>query len=466
MSIAVSHPSPNAPRARSTKTIQGASATVSNDTPDISIDTRHMQHALALASRALGQSSPNPLVGCVIARGETVIGEGWHHGAGQPHAEIEALNSVTQGLRGATAYVTLEPCNHHGRTPPCSKALLDAGIARLVYALPDPNPVAAGGAARLAAAGITVEGGLLAEEAAHLNRFFLSSVVRQRPWVIAKSAHSLDGRVATREGHSQWITGDRAREQGHRIRQAVDAILVGPGTVIADNPSLDVRLPDTELPRAARRHPTPVIIDRQQRVPLDCRLLATADRPCIYVTATSSETPSTGSNGRSPTASHAATVAGNDGNRLETLRNRGHQPVLLPLRESGDFDLTELLHRLHELGIQSLLVEGGAAMHGAFADATLIDEFALFIAPLIIGGAGAPSAFGGTGPASLDDAMRLQALRCEALGDDWYLNGLSGSGMNLLERYHGADSFAQTSASRLSSSPAPAPAPAPAPEYL
>ncbi len=314
-------------------------------------DRAFMARALALAARGLYTTTPNPRVGCVIVRDGTVIGEGFHARAGHAHAEAAALADVqARGLdaRGATVYVNLEPCHHRGRTGPCSRALIDAKVARVVFAMRDPYGPAQGGAAALAAAGIVVEEGVLEDEARELNRGFVSNVTRGMPWVRSKIAASLDGRTALQDGASQWITGEAARADGHAWRARACAILTGVGTVTQDNPALTVRAVPTT------RQPLRVVIDRHGDTPRDARVLA--DDNALIVTAQPKPGVSFG--------------------RVEMLT--------LP-NADGRVDLAELMRTLSTRGINELHVEAGARLNGALLDAGLIDEFLVYLAPSIIG---------------------------------------------------------------------------------
>ncbi len=375
-----------------------------------------MQQALDLAARGAGCTTPNPLVGCVVVRDGVVLGEGWHARYGHHHAEVNALRSAASNTShpawrpdlkepltvGATLYVTLEPCNHHGLTPPCTQAIIDAGIAHVVYAMADPNPRAAGGAQRLSEHGIQLTQGVLGDEARFQNRFFLTHLSTRRPYVIAKSASSLDGRIATRTGHSQWITGPEARQRGHQLRQAVDAILVGADTVICDDPSLTVRLPSSQLDAADVRHPRPVVLDSTGRVPLSARLFDPSQSSRTLVLTT-----------RLMPAEHR-----------RTLEERGFDVLELPASEQGPgCDPRAVLDALGARGIQSLLLEGGASIHGAFRDAGLLDEVWCFIAPTLIGGQQARPAFAGLGSDSLDDATTLGDIQIETVGKDLLVRG-------------------------------------------
>lgn len=365
-----------------------------------------MQHALDLAARGTGCVSPNPLVGCVLVRDGDVIGEGWHQERGKGHAEVNALADARAKCvetAGATMYVTLEPCHHHGLTPPCTQAVIDAGITHVVFALADPNPKAAGGAQWLQQQGVQLTQGVLQKEARAQNRFFIKKIEGQRPYVIAKTATSLDGRIATRSGHSQWITGPEARERGHELRQAVDAIIVGADTVIADNPSLTVRLPALAYPPESIRHPRPVILDSTGRVPLHLTLLdgSLATRTIVMTSTQMS-------------AEHRAKLDAL-GHEIITIRPSNGNKVA---NASAGIDPASVLEALSQLGINSVLLEGGAKVHGTFRDAGLIDEVWAFLAPRIIGGQSAPAAFSAVGSDTLDDATELEDVQLECLGHD------------------------------------------------
>ena len=312
-----------------------------------------MARALRLAEFGLYSASPNPRVGCVIVRDGQVVGEGWHRLAGEAHAEVHALKMAGARANGATAYVTLEPCSHHGRTPPCAEALLAAGVSRVVAAMQDPNPLVSGrGLQRLADAGVRVECGLLENEAQELNLGFVSRMTRGRPWVRAKLASSLDGKTALENGASQWITGEAARHDGHRWRARACAILCGMGTVMADDPQLSVRGVDT------LRQPLKVIVDRQLEMPLTARLL---DDGRILVATASADTL-----------------------RADNLRARGAE-VLDCRLNNGRVDLGVLLAELGRRGVNEVHVEGGPRLNGALLDAGLVDELLLYVAPSLLG---------------------------------------------------------------------------------
>ena len=315
-------------------------------------ETGFMTRALALAERGLYTTTPNPRVGCVIVRGGEVVGEGFHARAGEAHAEVNALAAAGDRAAGATAYVTLEPCNHHGRTPPCVDALIAAKLGRVVAAMADPNPTAEGGAARLRAAGIDYASGLLETEARELNIGFVSRMMRKRPWVRLKVAASLDGRTALANGISQWITGPEARRDGHHFRARACAVLTGIGTVRDDDPQLTVRDVTTS------RQPLRVLIDSRLEVPLNARILR-------------------GGN---------ALVAGavDDPTRMADLEGAGAEVLILP-NPQGKVELDALLAALARRGINEVHVEAGTKLNGSLMREGVVDELLLYFAPKLLG---------------------------------------------------------------------------------
>ncbi len=359
-------------------------------------DLRFMKMALGLAARGAGWVSPNPLVGAVVVQGSEVVGRGWHRRYGGPHAEIEALRAAGHLSRGATLYVTLEPCNHHGRTPPCSEAVLAAGIRRLVAATPDPNPrVTGGGAGFLSKHGVQVHMGLLEAEVRRLNEAWFTWVATGRPYVIAKAACSLDGRIATRTGESQWLTGEAARNFGHRLRHACDAILVGAGTVAADDPQLTAR-----LPRRRAKDPIRVVLDSRLRLPTTARLLHLTSPSPTWIACTGAARP----------------------DKIKALKALGADVLVMP-EDNGRVALEPLMQELGRRRVQSILVEGGAEVLGAFLDQRLVDKFFFFYAPKILGGKEAYPAVAGLGAARLAEAHQAQNLSLRRLGPDFLVSG-------------------------------------------
>jgi len=353
-----------------------------------------MARALELAALARGLTSPNPMVGAVIVRDGRIVGEGHHARAGAAHAEVVALAAAGGLARGATLYVTLEPCAHHGRTPPCAAAIVAAGLARVVTAVSDPNPRAGGGGEALRAAGLAVQVGCLADEARALNRVFFTAMGAGRPHVTLKCAMTLDGKIAAFDRSSRWITGEAARAEAHRLRSEADAIVVGIGTVLADDPALTVR-----LGRVWPREPWRVVVDSRARLPLTARMIASGAAARALV----------------------AVAGGAPAERGAALEARG-ATVLACKGDRGKVDLADLCARLFALDVQGVLVEGGAELAAAFLEASLVDRVAFFVAPLLIGGRSAPTPVGGTGR-SLAGAVRLRSLGVRPVGEDWLLEG-------------------------------------------
>ena len=353
------------------------------------LSTTPMHEALTLARAAIGLTDPNPRVGCVLVAADgRVIGRGHTQQAGGPHAEVMALRDAVangQSPRGATAHVTLEPCAHHGRTPPCCDALIEAGIARVVMAMEDPFPLVAGqGAARLRAARIEVVEGELADEAYELNIGFFSRVQRGRPWVRLKAAVSLDGRTALNNGASQWITGPDARADGHAFRKRAGAVLTGVGTLLEDNPRLDVRLVETVL------QPLRVIVDSRLDTPPASRMLDAPGAALIYAAAP-------------------------DESRRAALESRGVQIALMP-GPSGKVDLAAMLEDLAARGINELHVEAGHKLNGSFVREGLVDEFLIYMAPKLLGAGRELAAFGPL--ESLQGSLALRFVSVTQIGDD------------------------------------------------
>jgi diaminohydroxyphosphoribosylaminopyrimidine deaminase/5-amino-6-(5-phosphoribosylamino)uracil reductase len=365
------------------------------------VDVLFMRRALLLAGRARGFTSPNPMVGAVLTHRDTIVGEGWHRRAGGPHAEIEALNDAArQGQRAqrSTLYVTLEPCCTYGRTPPCVEAIIAAGIRRVVVAATDPNPAHEGqGFEILRTAGVEVVTGVLADEARQLNEVFNHWIVKRTPFITLKSAMTLDGKIATPDGVSKWITGDRARAQVRRMRHEADAVLVGINTVLADDPGLwpfseSSRLRKTKLPRKRR-----IILDCQARTPLTAKVIT------------------------DEFAGHTLIVVGNSApvRRVEALRQRA-ELLSAPTTAAG-IDLAWLMAQLGSLSITSVLVEGGGEVHASFLAAGVAHRVAFFYAPKILGGEQARRAVAGDGFADLAESPRLHSIRTRRCGPDLLL---------------------------------------------
>ncbi len=351
----------------------------------------YMGRAIALARKGIGWCSPNPPVGAVLVKDGAVIGEGFHAKAGGPHAEVVAIASATNDCSDATLYVTLEPCNHHGRTPPCTEAILSAGISEVIVAVRDPNPtVRGGGIDTLRSHGVVVQSGVLENEATELIRAFAFHAATQRPYVFAKFAASLDGKVATHTGESQWITGKASRERVHELRHAVDAILVGVDTVIADDPLLTARRSEPS------NNPQPIVLDSRGRIGLSSKLVQHAPENTLIVVTT-------------------------DAMSLKTeveLKTRGCMVWRMPTDTKGRVSILHLLSTLGEQGIQSLLVEGGPTVLGSFFDDNLVNEIWAFIAPFVIGGANAPGAVAGIGLEALDRPNQFERKTVELLDQD------------------------------------------------
>jgi diaminohydroxyphosphoribosylaminopyrimidine deaminase/5-amino-6-(5-phosphoribosylamino)uracil reductase len=350
-----------------------------------------MGAALALARRGLGNTWPNPAVGCVIVNAERVVGRGWTQKGGRPHAESEARARAGAAARGATAYVSLEPCSHHGKTPPCTEALITAGIARVVAAVEDPDPrVSGAGIARLRQAGIAVETGLCGEEAGELNAGFFCRVTQGRPLVTLKLATSLDGRIATKTGKSRWITGPAARERAHLLRATHDAVLVGTGTALADDPQLTCRLPGMEA-----RSPVRIVLDRSLRLPATLRLFAEAREVPSWV----------------------VTLGSANKARQKALRDQCVTVIAVEADASGNLDLALVLKTLGDKGLTRLLVEGGGGIAAALLRARLADRLVWMRAPSLIGGDGIPA----VAALGLDDpsaAPRFELVSSESVGSD------------------------------------------------
>jgi diaminohydroxyphosphoribosylaminopyrimidine deaminase/5-amino-6-(5-phosphoribosylamino)uracil reductase len=349
-------------------------------------DIQAMTRALELARRGQYTTDPNPRVGCVLVKDGITVAEGWHQRAGGPHAEVHALSAASGAARGATAYVTLEPCNHYGRTPPCSLALVEAGVARVVYALDDPNPQVAGqGAARLREHGIAVESGLMAAEAEALNPGYLRRRRTGMPYVRVKVAASLDGRTALASGESRWITSRAARQDGQRGRAMSSVVLTGVGTILADDPALNVRIEESD------RQPLRVVLDSRLRTPSDSRVLQREGRVLIVATV-------------------------DDADRRRSLERQGAEVIIVP-ESAGRPDLAVVLQLLAQRDANEIWVEAGATLAGSFVRERHFDELVVYLAPSLLGSDARPLL---ELPvlASLDDRIALRFTECRSVGDD------------------------------------------------
>lgn len=353
-------------------------------------DHKQMARAIHLAERGLFTTDPNPRVGCVLVSGGEVVGEGWHEVAGEPHAEVIALNRAGEKARGATAYVTLEPCCHHGKTPPCSEALIAAGIMRVVVAMQDPNPRVAGeGLKQLAAAGIEVGSGLMQEQAERLNPGFIKRMQSGRPYIRCKLAMSLDGRTAMASGESKWITSEAARVDVHHLRARSSAIITGIGTVLADDPSLNVRLPDHE---GEIHQPLRVVLDPHLSTPVDARMFSLPGRKLI--------------------------VTASDEEEVREQLDRDDVEVVYMPNGHDSIDLHALMTLLAELEINEVLLETGATLSGAVLKAGLIDELVIYMAPKLMGH-NARGLFRLPGLDFMEQAIDLDISDIRSVGRDW-----------------------------------------------
>jgi diaminohydroxyphosphoribosylaminopyrimidine deaminase/5-amino-6-(5-phosphoribosylamino)uracil reductase len=363
-------------------------------------DAQWMRRALRLAER--GFTPPNPMVGCVLVKDGVAVGEGWHPVAGQPHAEIFALREAGEKAQGATAYVTLEPCSHWGRTPPCAEALLRAGVARVVAATQDSNPRVGGrGLERLRAAGVAVSVGVLEAEARQLNEAFFHFHETGTPFVTLKAAMTLDGKIATRAGDSKWITGPAARRYAHRLRAQSGAVMIGIRTLLADDAQLTARLQGVALPR----QPLRIVVDSHLRTPPDAQAVRLA-----------SEAP-----GTQPLL--IATTEGAPQEPERVLQREGVAILRLPASPNGRVDLTTLCAHLAQREVISVLAEGGGELHAALLAAHLAHKALFFLAPKIVGGRSAPTPVEGEGCAAIAQAVALDALRVRRFGPDLAIEG-------------------------------------------
>lgn len=354
-----------------------------------------MRRALALAAKGRGRTSPNPLVGAVIVQGNGIVGEGYHQKAGEAHAEVHALNQAGDLARGATLYVTLEPCCHWGRTPPCTDAVIRAGIANVFVAMADTNPrVAGNGIRQLEESGLRVQVGLCEEEARRLNEIYIKYITTKRPFVILKSAISLDGKIATASGESQWITSQASRQKGHQIRDQVDGILVGVGTVLRDDPALTTRVPNRR-----GKDPIRIVLDSRGRTPSTAKIFNPNSEAGVIIAATE----------RAP---------------IENIANlKAAGAEVLVMEEEGRVCMVTLMRELGCREITSVLIEGGGEINASALKAGIVDKVAFFLAPKLIGGKNAPGPIGGEGVQNLSEIYELNNLTVTPINGDFLIEG-------------------------------------------
>ncbi|MFT8320104.1 MAG: bifunctional diaminohydroxyphosphoribosylaminopyrimidine deaminase/5-amino-6-(5-phosphoribosylamino)uracil reductase RibD [Bacillus sp. (in: firmicutes)] len=352
-------------------------------------DQDFMRMALDLAATAKGKTNPNPVVGAILVKDGVIVGSGIHRKAGEPHAEVHAFNMAGEHAKDATLYVTLEPCSHYGKTPPCAKLVKESDVKRVVIATEDPNPAVAGrGINILKEAGIDVEVGILKEEAQKLNERFIHNMIHQTPFVISKVAMTLDGKIAAYTGHSQWITGKEARQEVHFLRNEVDGILVGVGTVLADNPKLTTRL---AIPS---KNPVRIIMDSHLRTPVDANVADCSEAATIIITTKSK-----------------------NGEKAKALKEKGVQ-IITVSELHGKIDLSEALKQLYKNGITDILLEGGSELNTSFLRAGLIQKYIVYMAPKILGGKNSYTSFRGNDVETIDEAVHLQYEEVEKIGSD------------------------------------------------
>lgn len=352
-----------------------------------SIDVKMMKRAITLARKGVGKTAPNPAVGCVIVKDGVIIGEGWHRKAGTPHAEIHALQQAGASARGADLYVTLEPCSHFGKTPPCADAVIAAGVARVFVGMIDPNPKVSGaGIERLRTANVEVIAGLLETECRELNLPFIKQVTTGLPYVTMKSAMTLDGKTASLSGESKWITCESSRRLVHRLRATVDAVMTGSGTLLADDPQLTVRM-------ANGKNPVRIVVDSSLKTPVNCRLMNEAHKIPVIIAA----------------------IRGEEA-KIAALTAKGAE-VLFCSGKGGAVDLHDLLRKLGARGIQSILLEAGERLCCEMLRSSLIDRFLLFYAPKILGGDG-KGLFSGYGEPLMSDSLPLTIAKVSKVGCD------------------------------------------------
>ncbi len=352
-------------------------------------DYGYMRRALDLAAKARGFTSPNPMVGAVIVKDGRIIAEGYHQKCGEGHAEVNAFKNAAESVEGATMYVTLEPCSHTGKTPPCADKIIEKKIARVVVGAMDPNPLVSGrGVEKLKKAGISVSCGLLSDESIKLNEIFMKYIVNKIPFVVYKSAAALDGKIATCRGESQWITGTEARDEVHMLRHYLSGIMVGINTVLVDNPMLNCRA-------AGCISPVRIVVDSNLKIPVECRLVQTADK---YKTV-------------------VATLQSSTGIKASMLEQMGVQVITVEEKD-GRVDLNNLMQKLGAMGIDSILLEGGGTLAFSAFSQKIVDKVIYYIAPKIFGGASAKTSVEGAGFGKISDCVRLKNVEARFVGED------------------------------------------------
>lgn len=364
------------------------------------MDKTYMERALELAEKGRGFTSPNPMVGAVIVKDGRVIGEGYHEKAGEAHAEVNAINSATESVEGATIYVTLEPCSHYGKTPPCSNLIIEKKLRKVVVAATDPNPLVSGsGLDRLRDAGIEVVEGVLESESNQLNEAFNKFITTSMPFVLMKYAMSIDGKIATETGDSKWISSEESREHAHHLRGYLSGIMVGIGTVLKDDPKLTCRVP-------GYNNPTRIVLDSELRIPLDANVLMNQDEAVTLVLTTE----------------HASTSMRNE------IEKMGVEIITVP-EYGGKVDLKKALEILGEKGIDSILLEGGGTLNASALQSKIVDKVNIYIAPKIIGGEGAISPVMGQGVDKMQDAYKLKDMKVTQLNEDIFVEGYIQEGI-------------------------------------
>jgi diaminohydroxyphosphoribosylaminopyrimidine deaminase/5-amino-6-(5-phosphoribosylamino)uracil reductase len=356
-------------------------------------DEYWMKRALRLAEKGGGRTSPNPMVGAVLVKDDEVVGEGYHAKAGEAHAEIVALKKAGEKAKGAILYLNLEPCTHYGKTPPCAPQVIEAGVKHVVIGMEDPNPLIEGrGIEILRRAGLAVQVGILRKECRKLNEAFCKFILEKVPFVILKVALTLDGKIATRDGNSKWISGEASRRFIHKLRDQVDGVLIGIGTVLRDDPMLTARI-------RGGRDPYRIVLDSQLRIPEEAKVI-----------------------GASPSKSVIATTELAPKDKIEKLEKRGVQILILDSKE-GKVNLKSCLSKLGEIGMMSLMVEGGSQVNGSFLDEGLIDKFLFFLSPKLIGDHQALGIFSGRGVPNLQEAIALKEINKRRIGEDILIEG-------------------------------------------